>query len=160
MNAIEECPNEGQIVESILEGRWPHASDAALVAHAAKCVVCGEVVAVASTMHGDYDRARAAVTVPPAGLVWWRAQLRARREIAETATRPITCVHALTGAVAAGLFFALGGLLWPWLRASIQWIDAVSQMADVGTLWVPLALAVGGWLVVAPLLLLLVLSEE
>jgi hypothetical protein len=54
----------------------------------------------------------------------------------------------------------LGGLLWPWLRASIQWIDAASRLADVGTLWVPLALAVGGWLVVAPLLLLLVLSEE
>jgi hypothetical protein len=62
--------------------------------------------------------------------------------------------------VAAGLFFALGGLLWPWLRASIQWIDAVSRLADVGTLWVPFALAVGGWLVVAPLLLLLILSEE
>jgi hypothetical protein len=160
MSAIEECPSEQQVVESIVDGRWPHASDATLVAHAAECVVCAEVIAVASAMRADYDRARAAVNVPPAGLVWWRAQLRARRQMAETASRPITYVHALTGAVAAGLFFALGGLLWPWLRASIQWIDAASQLADVGTLWVPLALAVGGWLVVAPLLLLLVLSEE
>jgi hypothetical protein len=160
MSAIEECPSEQQVVESIVDGRWPHASDATLVAHAAECVVCAEVIAVASAMRADYDCARAAVNVPPAGLVWWRAQLRPRRQMAETATRPITCVHALTGAVAAGLFFALGGLLWPWLRASIQWIDAASQLADVGTLWVPLALAVGGWLVVAPLLLLLVLSEE
>src|SRR4029453_5911041 len=123
MTAIEECPNEPRGVESIVDGRWPHACDAALVAHAADCVVCGEVVAIASAVHADYDRARAAGGVPPPGLVWWPAQLRARRQIAETATRPITCIHALTGAVAAGLFFALGGLLWPWLRASIQWIQ-------------------------------------
>jgi hypothetical protein len=160
MTAIEECPNEQEVVEAIVHGRWPRATDAALVAHAAACVVCSEVITVASEMRADYDRARAAVSVPPAGLVWWRAQLRARRHIAEMASRPITCVHALTGAVGASLFFALGGLLWPWLRASIQWIDSASRLTDVGTLWVPLALAVGGWLVVAPLLLLLVLSAE
>jgi hypothetical protein len=160
MTPIEECPHEHEVVEAIIDGRWPHASEAALVAHAAACMICGEVIAVASAMRADFEHARAAVNVPPAGLVWWRAQLRARRQMAETATRPITCVHALTGAVGAGLFFALGGLLWPWLRASIQWIASASRLADVGALWVPLALAVGGWLVVAPLLLLLVLSAE
>jgi hypothetical protein len=160
MIVMQECAHEQQVVESIIEGRWPHASDAALVAHAAECFVCADVIAVASAIRDDYDCARATVNVPPAGLVWWRAQLRARQQIAETATRPITYVHALTGAVGAGLFFALGGLLWPWLRASIQWVDSASRLADVGTLWVPLALAVGGWLVVAPLLLLLVLSAE
>ena len=147
MTAIDECPNEPQVVESIVDGRWPHACDAALVAHAADCVVCGEVVAVASAVHADYDRARAAVRVsPPAG---WSGGARscARRQIAETAASSITCVHALTGAVAAGLSSRWAVCSGRGLRASIQWIDAASQLADVGTLWVPLALAVEDGLV-------------
>ena len=60
----------------------------------------------------------------------------------------------------AGWLFTLGGLLWPWLRASVEWIDLVSRTAEMGRLWVPVALAVGAWLVLGPVLLLLVLSDD
>jgi hypothetical protein len=155
-----ECPREHELLETIAAGRWPDATDATLMAHVPSCTVCSEMVLVAGALRGNYDHVCAAAHVPPAGLVWWRAQLRARREIAGTAARPITYAHALTGAVAAGLFFTLGGLLWPWLRASLDWIDAASRLADVGRLWVPFALAVGAWLILAPVVLFLVLSEE
>ncbi len=155
-----ECPREPELVETIADGRWPGATDPALASHVSSCAVCSEVVLVAGALRSDYESECATAHVPPAGLVWWRAQLRARRQLAGTAARPITYAHAFTGAVAAGLFFTLGGLLWPWLRASLDWIDAASRLADVGRLWVPFGLAVGAWLILAPVVLFLVLSEE
>lgn len=54
----------------------------------------------------------------------------------------------------------MGGLLWPWMRASFGLIDDLTRFADLGRPWVPFALAFGGWLVVAPVLLVLALSDD
>jgi hypothetical protein len=51
-------------------------------------------------------------------------------------------------------------LLWPSLRASITWIDQVSQAVDIGRFWLPATLAVGASLVLAPVLLLFVLLDD
>jgi hypothetical protein len=118
------------------------------------------VIVVAGAIRYDYESGRADVLVPSAGLVWWRAQLRARQQIAETAGRPITYVHAAAGALAAVLLFMLGGLLWPSLRASITWIDRVSLAVDMGRFWLPVAVALGAWLVLAPVVLLFALSDD
>ena len=93
-------------------------------------------------------------------MVWWRAELRARREVAERAARPITYVQAVAGSVAACLLFTLGGLLWPWFRASATFVDQLTAAADLGQPWVPFVLAVGAWLVLAPVLLVLALSDD
>ena len=155
-----ECVREDEVLELIAVGRWPDSAPAELVAHAASCEICGDLMAVAGALRDDSDRARAEARVPSAGLVWWRAQLRARQQGAEAAGRPMTYVHAVGALVAGALLFTLGGLLWPWLRASIGWIDGFSQTADVGRLWVPLMLAFGVWLVLAPVLLLVALSND
>ena len=155
-----ECPYERDVVDAVTTDGWRGGPRADLVAHVAACEVCRDVVVVARAVRGDYDRAAAEARVPPAGLVWWRAQLRARREGAETAGRPITYVQVFAGSVAAGLLFMLGGLLWPWLRASVGVIDSFASLAELGRPWVPFALAVGGWLILAPLLLVLALSDD
>jgi hypothetical protein len=159
MNEID-CLHEEDVADAVVSGRWPAGCDADLVAHAASCVICGDVIVVAGAICEDGNAACAEARIPPAGLMWWRAQLRARHDVAESAGRPITYVHAVAGAVAAGLFFTLGGLLWPWLRASIEWIDAISQTAEIGRFWVPIGLAVGAWLILAPVLMLIVLSDD
>ena len=48
--------------------------------------------------------------VPPAGLVWWKAQLRARRDAADAATRPILMAERATAVVA--LLGAIGAIAW------------------------------------------------
>jgi hypothetical protein len=155
-----DCLHEEDVEEAVLSGRWPAGCDADLVAHAMSCVICSDVIAVAGAICEAGSQACAEARIPPAGLMWWRAQLRARHDVAESVGRPITCIHAVAGAVAAGLFFTLGGLLWPWLRASIEWIDAVSRTAEIGSFWVPIGLAIGAWLVLAPVVMLIVLSDD
>ena len=155
-----ECVRESEVLELIVVGRWPDSAPAELMAHAVSCGICGELTTVAVAVRDEANRSRAEARVPSAGLVWWRAQLRARQERAEAAGRPITFVHG-AGAVVAGIvLFTLGGLLWPWLRASVAWIEGFSQAADVGRLWVPLMLAFGVWLVLGPVLLLVALSDD
>ena len=155
-----DCLHEEDVADAVMSGRWPAGCEAALAAHAASCDICGDVIAVAGAIREAGIQACDAARIPPAGLMWWRAQLRARHDVAESVGRPITCIHAVAGAVAAGLFFTLGGLLWPWLRASIEWIDVVSRTAEIGRFWVPIALAVGAWLVLAPVVMLIVLSDD
>ena len=41
------CDREQEIVDVIASGRWPHAADPSLAAHAAGCDVCRDVVTVA-----------------------------------------------------------------------------------------------------------------
>src|SRR6476660_6387022 len=106
---IDECLHETEVVEAVANGAWPSACSADLKAHVAACAICGELAAVAGAIRGDCQTARAHLQVPSAGLVWWRAQLRARQQNAEAAGRPITYVHAAAGALAAIVLFMLGG---------------------------------------------------
>src|SRR5262245_52513735 len=98
---IDECPREADVVEAIAAGTWPMLGSTELAQHAESCPVCREVAAVGVELHRDYQATLAAAHVPSAGLVWWRAQLRARQQVVETAGRPITYVHAAAGAFAA-----------------------------------------------------------
>lgn len=157
---IDECPREGDVVEAFTAGRWPAGNAAELVAHVACCAICGDVVVVAGAIQDEYASTRASAQVPSAGLVWWRAPLRARQRVAETAGRPITYVHAAAAVLAACLLFTLGGLFWPWLRASVAWIDQVSHVVDMGHVWPPLTLAIGAWLILAPVVFLFALSDD
>ena len=89
-----------------------------------------------------------------------------RQEAARAATRPMTVVHGLALACAAGVAAALFQFLTPWFR---QWISAAGGLTrllewDVTTLPAPTALmlAVGAlvWLVVAPLAVYVALSDD
>ena len=157
---IDECLREAEVVESVANGAWPSASTADLKAHVASCAICGELAAVADAIRADCQSARAHLQVPSAGLVWWRAQLRARQQNAEAAGRPITYVQVAAGVFAASLLFMLGGLVWPSLRESVAWIDLISHVADTGRFWLPLAVAIAAWLVLAPVVLLFALSDD
>ena len=155
-----DCVHEADVLDLVAAGRWPDPGREELTRHAESCETCADLAAVALAIRNDSDLARTAARVPSAGLVWWKAQLRARHDRAETAGRPMTFVHAAGALVAAALLFTLGGLLWPWLRASFGWIEGLSQITDVGRLWVPLALAFGVWIVLGPVLLLVALSDD
>ena len=64
--------------------------------------------------------------VPDSGRVWWLAQLRARREAAEAAGRPITAAQVVAFACAVGLLGACFGATSTWfqsaLRSALRWI--------------------------------------
>jgi hypothetical protein len=108
--------------------------------------------------------------VPPASAVWWRAQIRAREESARLAARPIAVVQAVATICVAVVSLAAAPTASTWVRQVITALGATtwwSMPADVSVSWVlgaaayttlPL-LAVGMWLVLAPVVVYLALDE-
>jgi hypothetical protein len=80
----DPCPRESEVLRAVEEGLWP----ADLRSHATACEACREVEAVASALREVVD-AEAALPLPAAGDVWWRAAWLARREARERALKPI-----------------------------------------------------------------------
>lgn len=113
---IRECAREQEVLDAIATGRWPDRVDDELRAHVAKCVVCRDASEIAPLFFADRDEAWQDADLPSAGSVWWRAHIRARREAAERAARPLVLVERAALAYAAVAVFGLGVLIGPWLR--------------------------------------------
>jgi hypothetical protein len=139
-----ECPREGEIVEAVTSGRLLALSEAEgnddLRAHMADCAVCRDVALVAQMFRDDH--ASLGAHVPPSGRVWWRAEMRARREAAEKAARPMAIAEIAGAASVGGALVAVAALLWP------AW-----------SLWM-LVFAIGSALLLGPVALYLVLSNR
>ena len=166
-----DCPREQEVVNAVLGGTWPDRCDDSLVAHAANCGTCREVAQVSMLLHEDVDRARIDVIVPAAGQIWWRAAVRARLESTHAAARPMSWMHAITGAIVAGVFLAAITAVWPMLPAAITMVRAISlevfPSPEVGraiagglTQIAGLAIIAAALIVIAPLVVYFALSDD
>ncbi|HTV02766.1 MAG TPA: hypothetical protein VMF13_19610 [Luteitalea sp.] len=161
------CSHEDAVVAAALAG---HELDAPLEAHVAGCANCREVHALVSVLHDDRADTLAQAQVPSAGLVWWKATLRARHEDAARATRPITVVAAVTAAAVAGLLVSVAGLLAWWMQDAlaaqpiVQALAAAMSTSDpsgaVSGVRLAVWLVAGALLVATPLLLYVALRDE
>lgn len=169
--AEQSCLHERDVVAAVLSRRWDSASDA-LKQHAADCEICGDVFAIARLFSSDQERARHEARVPAAGQVWWRAAVRARLEAAHAVARPLTWLHGIAAACAVGVACAVISMAWPSLREMASWLTfaafgADSRVADVAALVtaamqrsVPLAFVVAASIVLAPIALYFVLTDD
>ena len=165
------CSHEDDVVAAVLSRRW-EAADDELKQHAAACEICRDVVSVADLLSVDQERSRSEVRVPAAGQIWWRSAVRARLEAAHAATRPMTWFHGIAGACALGLATALVGMAWPSVRGIAGWLATYAFGAESGVYDVaafmtaalqrslPLAFVIAACIVLAPVALYFVLSEE
>lgn len=159
-----ECPREHSTVRAVLARRM----DDEIRAHAEACGVCRELMLIATAFSAERDDALREVHVPAAGQVWWRSALRAHAEATRTARRPILWLQGIAGASAAGVGAALVGVAWPSIREAAvlvarygatlrpevaPWMDSVRSVA-------PVAVAALACLVLAPLAVYYVLSDE
>jgi hypothetical protein len=92
---------------------------------------------VAEAIATEAAQARREAAPPSSAIVWWRAQMRARREAAQAAGRPITIVHGLAIACFCGLALSLAGTLIAGVRGSAAWL--VNVYASFSALAAPLA---------------------
>ena len=123
-----ECTHEEDVLDAINLARWPEQVDAALREHVAACGVCADLTQVAVLLQDERDGALAEARVPSSGLVWWRAQLRARQEATRAAERPIAFVEGLAVACGLGIAFAVLGLASPWVREWAEWtVDLLAR---------------------------------
>ena len=124
-----ECEFESDALAAAIQSRWPERVDDALRAHIVSCAVCSDVVAVAGAIDEAREEMVGGAVVPDSGRVWWRAQLRARREAAESAGRPISAAQAIAFASAVGLLGACFGAASKWFQSAFS--SVASGLAGV-----------------------------
>ena len=167
---VPVCAREVEALEIVLSGGWPACADADLRSHVDQCQVCADVVAIAVAMQEEHSLACQQAHVPTAGLVWWRAELRARQEAARKAARPMTLVQGVGGACLVAALLTIAGLFSPWLRTQVSgWIDLPvrwpsvdpTAVAALFAQWGPaLLLALAAWVVLVPVALYMVFSRD
>ena len=165
-NAVVECPREADLLDALASNRWPERADAELRGHVASCAVCADVASVAMAFAADHEVAASeAATLPSADLVWFRAQARARAEASRQAARPIAVMQAIGLASAAAVISLLIGVVayWVWARADSLQVLPDLQLVHLDAMGLAIRgtlLAVGLWLLLAPVAVYLVASDD
>jgi hypothetical protein len=98
-----KCEREEQVIEATRNGLWA----SSLRAHQRHCALCTQTELIVTSLRKDAARAERLVDLPPAGMVWRRAQARRReRALQRAARRPFHIVGAL------GVAYSVVFLLW------------------------------------------------
>jgi hypothetical protein len=153
---IGECEREQDVLDAIASQRWPSRCDETLRAHVRTCSLCADLVEVASALVDEHAAAYQEARIPPSGIVWWRAQLRARDEDARAAARPIAFIQGLAASVAVWLLVTVVRTLpAATLAAWKNWLGDAARMLPVPSLaHVTAAIPAGVLLVLGAALLL------
>jgi hypothetical protein len=165
-----ECEFESEVLAVTLQGRWPERVDGHLRAHVAVCAICSDIAAIAGAIEDAREEMSAQVAVPDSGRVWWLAQMRARREAAEAANRPMAAVQAIAFVCALGLLGACFRAASIWFQSAVGWIasgvagfDTNAWLASATRLMVEhgaLALAMAAVLLLVPAAAYLAMGRE
>jgi hypothetical protein len=162
-----ECSRESGVLDALASARWPHRVDAELSDHVASCAICRDVITVASAIQADHDDAWREANVPSSGQMWWRAEMRARHDAIRQASRPVTVAQSAAVVFALGLAAVAAWFAWPSLHslfsataASGDAQAATATAAFASPLFMPIAIAMGAFLVLAPVALYVVMSEK
>jgi hypothetical protein len=126
-----ECEFEPEVLAAALQGRWPERVDDSLRAHALHCAICSDVAVIAGNIDSAREEMSAGAVVPDAGRVWRHAQVRAFREAARAAGRPITAVQVLAFACAAGLLGACFGATSGWFQSALKRVGSAVAALDL-----------------------------
>ena len=165
-----ECCREQDVLDALSARRWPERIDADLRTHVASCAICADLVDVATALLDDHEVAWSDAHVPPSGVVWWRAQLRAREEAARAAARPLAFIQGVAASVAVWLVLALVRAVPPaylstwrgWARGLVP--DITVRMPDMASVTgaVPLSILVllAAWLLLAPVAIYFAVVDE
>jgi hypothetical protein len=116
-------PIECEFEADVLAAAWSRMPDD-LRAHVESCAICSDVAAIAGAIAGAREEMRDTAVIPDSGRVWWLAQMRARREDAKSAGRPITAVQVMALACAVGLLGACFGATSLWFQSALSRIQS------------------------------------
>jgi hypothetical protein len=98
-----KCEREQQVIEATRNGVWA----SSLRDHLRHCARCSQTELIAASVREDAAGAERLIDLPPAGMVWRRAQGRRReRALKRAARRPFLIVGAL------GVVYSVVLLLW------------------------------------------------
>jgi hypothetical protein len=117
----QQCEKEMLVARGIRSGFW----DSELERHVATCSACSETALAARALNEMRAVDEAEAHVPDAALMWWKAQLAAKRQAGERATQPIHLVERFACALAA--VCVAGACIWQG-HAVREWLEAVGRL--------------------------------
>jgi len=161
-----ECVREQDVLDALTAGRW----NDDLREHVSGCAICSDLADVAAALNAEQDAAWRDARVPSAGVMWWRAQLRAREDAARAAGRPVAFIQGVAASVALWLVIALfravpAESVGEWRIWSAQLLPsdylAIVNISHV-TAALPLVVffVVGAWLLLTPIADYLAFGDE
>jgi len=114
---LPNCDREQEVLDALRSGRWASAWGDELRQHAENCAVCAEVAFAAQEFQREAELARTefqqpGTRLPSAGLVWWKAQLAARRAAEQRAAASMLWVERAAYVLGAVAVMGLG--IWKW----------------------------------------------
>jgi hypothetical protein len=95
------------------------------------------VLLVAQLLQQESQRAQSEVALPSAGLIWWKSQMRARREATVRAAEPIAMVEKAAGIFGIISLAALAMWRWDLVTDWVAWVADLPHSAAFhpGSLW-------------------------
>jgi hypothetical protein len=168
-----ECTREDDVLDAIASGWGLPRMDHDLRGHIASCGSCAELLQVATALLDERELAWNEASVPPSGVVWWRAQLRAREDAARAAARPLAFFQGVAASVALWLVVTLvraipaadAGAAWRWTshavsNLSIEWPDLTGLIAAAGSLPLSIMCLLAASMMLAPIAIYLAAGDE
>lgn len=130
--SLQACVREPEVTAALRAGTWPAACEPALRQHVAECRHCAEVVLVTQAFLGARSQAVATAPAASPGALWWRAQVRRRREAMELATRPIVLAEIVAVVCTLG---ALAVSAWTWFQVADvpSWMPTFTEVRALAT---------------------------
>jgi len=151
-----ECPREQEVLDAIASSRWPNRLGDELARHVAGCAFCKDLGFVADALSADFLSAIEDARVPTAGLVWWRAEIRARQESLRVASRPIALAHYVGVGGAAVVALTLLSLIDFGDLTSFSLFNLIPDSLPIPLIFGTL----GAFAILASIALYLVLSDK
>jgi hypothetical protein len=162
------CERELETLAAVSDGTWPERSGEELHTHVLACSDCSEMITVAGALLEDRSQTARRATVPSAGSMWWRMQLRSRQDNARIAARKMAAIQVAAFVTVFGL--AIGAMIAfaPSLSRSLNpfndlaSFESIFQSASSSALqWgVPLLLALAIWIALTPIAVWLAVTED
>jgi hypothetical protein len=115
------CPREPELLEVLRAGAWPAATEEELRGHVTGCEHCTDLAEVATALLHDRDASIHEAPLPGSGLVWWKLQMRHRKEVAYSARRTLLTVQIAAVSIAGGVALVLLQLFFP------NWVSVVAS---------------------------------
>jgi hypothetical protein len=164
---IAECAHEQDVLDVVATRRWPDRCSAELQAHISECAACRDLAGTAAALLDEQEAAWSEARVPTSGVVWWRAQARAREEAVRAAARPIAFVQGVAATCAVWLAVSLlrafppaGVLNWRgWIPALPNAGPDLSRLAAAIPGGLPFIVAAIASLLLAPIALFLLVRQ-
>jgi hypothetical protein len=167
---MHECDREEDVLDALAARRWPERAPEDLRAHVTACTVCGDLAEVAKAVLDDRQQLWSEARVPPTGVVWWRAQFRAREDAARAAGRPVAFIQGVAASVSLWLIVALfralpDGYITEWRASLSSSLPTLTvTMADITHIAeaVPIVvfIVIAAWLVLAPVAIYFAAADE